>query len=595
MRTVARILVLIALLAPPAMPSVAHAQATSALCSLTLGPPDLPAEMKPDAAGRPDFNVSDDPTVCERPYTAAYVGETGLKAVRSLIMMSPSEQQATTDWSDYRKLLVQNGWQEVGLQPIAEQDVVFSGADPRAGVYTVQHLFRRDNMVGILEATGPAMSHSPEILVDLVRRLDQRILGVKSAYGATVRTGSVWPAVPAPTLVVDGRMSGAPLVATNIPLGGFTGLVALDAFGTEFVAVTSRGPTTATAGPNGPELVMPLPAFTPSIVKLRRENDQLKAGERVGLRLQSGFTNPRSGNAFVTGLPTTPNEPAAFDQTGRNNWGIDPTGVDPEAVAIDPRDGSYWIAEENGPSILHVGSDGTILTRLIPVGMGLDAPGQGVNQLLPPEIARHKPLRAFEGIGVSPDGSRLFAIMESPLSLPSQPAGEASRNLRLITLSLAGPAPVVDGMFIYQTAGAGAAGAPSQDSVRVSDLTAVSADRVVVVEHDTTDGGGYKMAYAVDLRGATNVLGMDGTASGTIEQTDDLGAIGVAAAQKTPIANLAQLGWQNEAPAGVTMVDDSTIAVISDNNFGFGGYDRSGRMLTNGRATRLSIVHLPGQ
>lgn len=594
MRTVARILLLIAFLAPTALPRAAEAQVASPLCGLTLGPPDLPSEMKPDGAGKPDLNLSTDPTVCERAYTAAYVGETGLSSVRSLVMMSPSEKQATIDWGDYRTLLLQNGWQDVGPLPLAQQDNAFTGSDPRAGIYTVQHLFRRDNFVGILEATGPAMSHSPEILYDLVRKLDQRIVGVKSAYGTSVRTGSVWPAVSTPTLVSDGRLGSQPLVGPNIPLGGVSGLVALDAFGADFVAVTNRGPVAATNGPAGPELVMPLPAYTPSIVKLRLEKDQLTVAERVGLRLQAGFTNPRTGNAFVTGLPSTPAEPAAFDPTGRNNWGTDPNGVDPEGIAIDPRDGSYWIAEENGPSILHVGSDGTILARLTPVGSAIDAPGQGLNPLLPPELTQRKPLRGIAGVGISPDGTRLFAIMESPLSLPSQAAGEASRNLRLVTLNLTGPQPEVDGMYLYQTEPAGGVGAPAQDSVRVSDLAAVSAERVVVIESDTTAGSRSRMAYAVDLRGATNILGLDATTNGALEQADDPAAIGVAPAQKAPLANLAQLGWQSEAVAGVAMVDDSTIAVVSDNNFGFGGYDRSGRVLTNGRSTRLSIVHLPG-
>lgn len=593
MRTVARILLLALLLGPAALPRVAQAQAASPLCGLTLGPPDLPDELRPDGTGKPDLNLSTDPTVCERSYTAAYVGETGLSSVRSLIMMSPSEQQAQTDWNDYHSLLVQNGWQAAGSPPLAEQDDVFSGSDPRAGIYTVQHLFRRDNFVGILEATGPAMSHSPQILDDLIRKLDQRILGARSAYGTAVRTGSVWPVVSTPSMVADGRLGSEPQVGPNIPLGGLTGLVSLDAFGADFVAVTDRGPTAVANGPSGPELVMPLPAYTPSIVKLHLEDNRLKVVERIGLRLQPGATNARTGNAFVTGLPSTPAEPAAFDQTGRNNWGTDPNGVDPEGIAGDPRDGSYWIAEENGPSILHVGADGTILARLTPVGSAIDAPGEGINPLLPPELARRKPLRGIEGLGISPDGTRLFAVMESPLSLPSQSAGEASRNLRLLTLDLTGPEPVVDGMYLYQTEPAAGVGAASQDSVRVSDLAAVSADRVVVAEYDSTDGSAHRMAYVVDLRNATNILGLAGTADGALEQAADPSALGITPAQKAPLVNLAQLGWPAEAVAGLAMVDDSTIAVVSNNNFGFGGYDRAGRVLTNGRATRLSIIHLP--
>jgi hypothetical protein len=102
------------------------------------------------------------------------------------------------------------------------------------------------------------------------------------------------------------------------------------------------------------------------------------------------------------------------------------------------------------------------------------------------------------------------------------------------------------------------------------------------------------MAYAVDLKPATNILGRTNFGGGTLEQATDLDALSISPAAKQPIANLTELGWQRDGVQAVAMVDASTIAVASDNNFGFGGYDRAGRLLSNGLATRLSIVHLPG-
>jgi hypothetical protein len=550
--------------------------------------------MQPEGATDPSLNISDDPTICERAFKAAYIGETGLSSVRSLAMMSPSAKQATADWAEYRKLLIQNGWEEVGQQPVAEEATVFFGSDARSGIYTVQHLFRRDNVVGIIEATGPAMAHSPEIILELVRVVDQRIAGLKSSYGSSIRVGSAWPIVAAPTIVADANLSGAPLIGQSVQLGGLSGLAALDAFGTEFVAVTDHGPTSQLESSNGDLLVMPLPAYTPSIVKLQLDNNQLKVTERIGLRLQGGFTNARTGTPFVTGLPNSESDPAAFDQTGRNTWGTDPNGVDPEGLAIDPRDGSYWIADEYGPSILHVAPDGTILARYLPAGKTLDAPGQNVRDILPAELARRKALRGFEGVAISPDGARLFAMMQAPLSDPNEAAGESSRNVRLLTLDLSGPEPVVDGLYIYETEPYSSAGTFTQENVRVSDLTAVSATRLVAIEHESLDGGGFKMAYRVDLDRATNILGRTDFGGGTLEQAADLAALDIAPTDKLPIANLANLGWQRDAIEGVAMIDDSTIAVVSDNNFGFGGYDRAGRLLANGTPTRLSIVHLPG-
>jgi hypothetical protein len=297
----------------------------------------------------------------------------------------------------------------------------------------------------------------------------------------------------------------------------------------------------------------------------------------------------------VTGLPNSEADPAAFDVTGRSRWGTDSYGLDPEGIALDPRDGSYWICEEYGPSILHVAEDGTILLRLMPSGAGVDAPGENVRDVLPAELAKRKPNRGFEGIAISPDGGRLFAIMQSPLSNPDKDTGEVSRIIRLITLDLSGPQPRVDGMYVYLTEPAAQAGEPFQDNVKVGDLAALSASRLLVAERDSTNGGRFKMVYRIDLDGATNILGRLNFGGRWLEQNDEasLTGLGVQPVAKTAVVNVADLGYRLEKLEGLAIVDESTIAVVDDNDFGLAGYDANGRVQTNGVPTRLTIVHLP--
>jgi hypothetical protein len=573
---------------------LARAQEGPDPCDLTLVPIDLPSELRPDGSSGPQAG---DPAVCERRFRAETPGPSGLSSVRSMAIVTPSDRQAAADLADYRAMLLGGGWAEGPGQPLGDAAALFSGNDPAGGTYSAQLVFRRSRVVAVIEATGPALAGSPGIVPNLAKVLDDRVsLDLGIGVANPVRRGSVWPAVAAPTVVGDANLEAAPLLGESLQLGGFSGLVSLDREGTRFVAVTDRGPVSELASGDGRLMVMPLPAYTPSIVKLRLQDGQLRVAERIGLRLPAGFGNPRTGTAFVTGLPNGDADAAAFDRTGRHRWGNDPDGLDPSGIALDPRDGSYWISEEYGPSILHVAADGTILLRLMPSGLAADAPGENVRTILPAELARRRWGHGFAGLAVSPDGGRLVAIMESALANPDGPAGEASRIVRLVSLDLTAGEPRLDGLFLYLTQPYEQAGAAEQAAVKVGDVVALGPNRVLVAERDSADDSGYRTVFSVDLEPATNLLGQWDSAGPSPEQLGEheLYRRGVRWAAKSPLVNLADLGWRLAALKGLALVDESTIAVVNDNNFGFAGFDGSGALQPNGVPTRLTIVHLPG-
>jgi hypothetical protein len=589
-------LLILSLFLPVFGPRSAQAQSAVDPCALALAPEDLPGELQPQSGGAPSLNISDDPNICERLFQAQGRAPGGLTTVRSIVLVTPSSRRAISDYQDYRGMLLKNGWQEVEPQPIGDTATVFVGSDERAGIYSVQQLFRRGYVLGMIEATGPILRTQPELILDYAALVDRRVLSeLTTSFGNPLRSASIWPLVSNPTLVAEGKAGGGPLVGQNIRLGGFSGLAALDGEGVNFVAVTDRGPNFDLRTSAGKQLIMPLPAYAPSIVKLERKDGELQVVDRIGLRLQAGYTNPRTGTPFVTGLPNDEQSAAAFDVNAKQRWGTDPTGVDPEGITIDPRDGSYWICEEYGPSILHVDRDGVIQARYMPVGARLDAPGQNIQEVLPSELLKRKENRGFEGIAISPTGDHLFAIMQSPLSNPNEKAGEASRTVRIISLDITGSEPAVDGMYVYLTEPYDTVGVFSQDDVKIGDLSAISGSRLLVAEHDSLPGGGYKMVYLVDLKNATNILGRDDFGGRRLEQNDagELGSLGVQVVQKTGVVNLANVGWRSKCFEGLTLVDESTIAVIDDNNFGVGGLDQAGRLASNYQSTRLGIVHLP--
>ena len=110
--------------------------------------------------------------------------------------------------------------------------------------------------------------------------------------------------------------------------------------------------------------------------------------------------------------------------------------------------------------------------RLTPGTSKIDAPGENVRSILPAEFARRKPNRGFEGLSISPDGSRVFAIVQSPLMNPDKFTAENSRNVRLVVLNTTdATAPVVAGMYVYQTEVASDVGAKTQDDLKIGDIT----------------------------------------------------------------------------------------------------------------------------
>jgi hypothetical protein len=582
-------------------------------CKLALGPADVPGELQREPNQSGGWNLSDDPTMCEHLYWAFEPGPSGLTAIRSLVILAPSVQQARADFKEYRSMLVDGGWEEVSGADLGDEALLFSGNDPDQDIYSVQQVFRRKNVVVLTDATGPLLADEPEAVLDLARIVDRRasreLTTTLASTTTTVRPSSPWPLVSKPTLVRDAILPAIPLgsqagqagqsgqsAPTGLQLGGFSGLVSLDREGKSFLTVTDRGPNTEIGKGSDKKVVLPLPGYTPSIVKLSLLDGQLKVVDRLPLRLAGSSKDPRTNTPFVTGLPISDHSAPVYDSSGKNNWGTDPYGVDPEGLALDPRDGSFWVCEEYGPSLLHVADDGTVLTRLIPTGTSLKAPGVNVRAILPAELTKRKENRGFEGVAISPAGTRLFALFESPLSIPNESVGEGSRNIRLITLDLTRPDPKVDGMYVYQTEPYASTGAAAQDDIKTGDLSALSQTRLLVAERDNTAGGRFKMVYSIDLTGATNILGRSDFGGHSLEQSNpaDLTRLGLKTVVKTKVVNLTELGWSLAGFEGLTLIDDSTIAVTDDNNFGFGGFDKNGQIVANNIPTRLSIVQLPG-
>jgi len=132
---------------------------------------------------------------------------------------------------------------------------------------------------------------------------------------------------------------------------------------------------------------------------------------------------------------------------------------DPEGFVVGPN-GHFYVSDEYGPSIFEFLPNGVFVRAFAQPANVLprDAKGLNFSSLSSVAVTRGRQRnRGFEGLAISPDGARLFALLQDPLadegsndpcSTECFPAGRFSRNIRLIAYSTRTGKSVAQ--YIYQ-------------------------------------------------------------------------------------------------------------------------------------------------
>lgn len=251
----------------------------------------------------------------------------------------------------------------------------------------------------------------------------------------------------------------------------------------EFYGLTDRGPNAD--GPVDDSKVFARPGFQPAIGRFVLADGALRQVGVVGLRDAQGL--PLTGlvppqDAGATGE-------VAFDLTGAA-LPPDPRGIDPEGL-VALADGTFWVADEYGPTLTHFAADGVTLERLTPFAP--DARGRQ----LPRVLARRAPNRGLEGLTITPDGSTLIGVMQSALANEiGERAAKKAAPVRIVTVALATGA-TRQHLYLLDEPGA-----------VVSEIAAVSATELLVLERDGEfpgAGARLKRIYRCSLAGASDV------------------------------------------------------------------------------------------
>ncbi|MFJ5773861.1 esterase-like activity of phytase family protein [Streptomyces sp. NPDC093094] len=355
----------------------------------------------------------------------------------------------------------------------------------------------------------------------------------------------------------------------------------------EFWTVTDRGPNGQIKVGGSKRRTFPVPGFDPAIVRIRVTGDTLRVLSALPLTTTSGRP--------VTGLPDQAGrDEAPYSYDASTPLPYDPDGLDTEGI-VRAADGSFWLVDEYGPSLLHVSTRGKVLARYVPKGLELTGAGYPVVEALPSVLLHRKINRGFEGLALLPGGDLVMAL-QSPLSLPDTDAGNASRTTRLVRFSPKKRAVVAEYVYRFDPVGVVDPGEDDTSELKISSVVAVGRERLLVQERTDRTA----RLHVVRLDRAANVLGGrwdDASTSPSLEQLDDPAAAGVPVLAKRLLVDLGTVAGVPGKIEGVALVDDDTIAVVNDNDFGMtdgaGAFDAQGRLVDSGVETKVLYVRLP--
>jgi hypothetical protein len=319
--------------------------------------------------------------------------------------------------------------------------------------------------------------------------------------------------------------------------------------------------------------IMPLPLSGPAIGRFCIEGDNITLEAVYELTGQSG--------TCIGGLPIPygphSEQEAVFDLDCRR-LAANPNGADSEGIDALP-DGSFWIAEEYGPSLLRVDAQGQVNLRWVPHGMaqcfeGADYP---VIEALPALATMRKLNRGFESIAVSLDGSLIYVAFQSPLAHPDRGAHERSRHVRIWALD--GASGALKGEYIYPLDDPdtfwrdSAMTKVGRDDVKISEIALTPEGDLLVLERISHSTKIYRTKLSPEK--AISPALSDPTTRPTLEQMSrkDVGRAQIPLLDKTLILSTDDHLEVSPDLEGMLLLSPTKLLLSNDSDFGIEGVE----------------------
>ncbi len=235
--------------------------------------------------------------------------------------------------------------------------------------------------------------------------------------------------------------------------------------------------------------------------------------------------------------------------------------LDPESIQ-QVSDGSFWVGDEFGPYLLHFHPNGTLLAPPIPLE---DPSGPGRLQAAESsgsQPARVRPSGGFEGLALTPDGGRLLALLEKPLT------GEAEDELWLFEFHV-GREEYTGTYWRYPLEPEGTA---------IGDFQMVTDTRGYVLERDSKEGPDAQFKALFEIRLAGPRRRVEKRLLANLLAIPDPDGLSLGSPENQGASNLGQtgdfgLGDPYAMPfltiEGLLVLDDGRVLIANDNNYPF--------------------------
>lgn len=417
-----------------------------------------------------------------------------------------------------------------------------------------------------LGATTAALAWSPGKLYDFPET---------PLIGESARTDTAW--------YFDSVRNADSLYARlSIPVreGGWSGLEpdTTDATGHTFWTINDRGLNVAHEVGGRSDKVFPFPGYHHKLLKVRVEGDSVRILSIDSIR------SLEDASVFTTGLVSTKAstgetalrmrlDSAKVDTSEGNRLAPVLHGYDFESVRR--RGNSLWLSDEYGPFVVEVDLTSLRIQREW-------YPGKG----LPEVLKKRRANRGMESMALTPSG-KVVGLLQSPMYNQVGASTNDTRDAELIRLVWLDPATGATREFAYLPDLKG--GNRRGRDVKTSDMVALSETRFLVLEQGVENKGDKRYLidiFEIDLGEATDISapGPDGLLLGgktleTIAKTPGaLAKAGIVPVAKRLLAGdlLRTTSWVSEKPEGLAVIDDSTLALSNDNDYGMTDHSGDG-------------------
>ena len=347
--------------------------------------------------------------------------------------------------------------------------------------------------------------------------------------------------------------------------------------GTEFWTCSDRGvnidcanANTASCRPTYDKMYA-FPSYSPKIHRIRISGDSIQILQTITIKRPNG--TGATGIINPTGLGSTATEVASTDTVlNCANFSLKTTpkdtfGIDPEGLVVD-KNGNFWLCEEGGATIWKLNQNGVLMNRYTPYAHLSGK--QAIDVQIDSVFKYRKNNRGFEGISIAPNG-KIYAIIQSGIQYPTATIGDNTRIHRILEID---PATNNQRMLVYLNDGIIGTGS-NQIRLRdwkIGDMAAVNDSTFLVLEAAARGSSDIKRLYQININQATAVnSGLYGslTLEGLVDSTG-LANNGIKPVTKTLVMDLLASGWPAalDKAEGLAIINDSTIAIGNDNDFG---------------------------